>query len=233
MAQQRTAQRGIPLTRDRIVRTAVALADRSGFESLSMRKLADQLDAAPMALYRHVANKEDLLDGMIDIVFSEIEFPSDGDWRLAMRKRAISTREALRRHQWAIGLMESPKRPGPANLAQHNATLACLRTEAGLSFPMAVHAYSLMDSYIHGFALQEKTLPTDIPAEAEARKEAVTDDDAAFAAEFPYLAELVVELRKANYVFADEFEYGLDLILDGIEQLRGRESVSSRTSKKR
>jgi AcrR family transcriptional regulator len=231
MTTKEKAPRPIPLSRDRILRAAVAVADRGGFESLSMRNLAQELGTAPMSLYRHVANKDDLLDGMIDIVFSEIEVPSGGGWRVAMRERAMSTRKALRRHPWAIGLMESSSRPGPANLAQHNATLACLRTDAGLSFPMAIHAYSLMDSYIHGFALQEKTLPGDIPAEAEARKEAVTDDNGAFAAEFPYLAELVVELRKANYVFADEFEYGLDLILDGIEQLRERESASAKKEK--
>ena len=219
------AQKATALSRDRILLAAVTVADKVGFDSLSMRTLAQELGAAPMSLYRHVANKEGLFDGMIDIVFSEIDFPSGRGWRTAMRQRAISTRDALRRHQWAIGNMESRRQAGPANLANHNATMACLREEAGFSFPMAVHAYSIMDSYIYGFALQEKALPSDIPAEAEIRRDAVTDDQAAFAEEFPYLAEVVVELQKSGYDYAREFLWGLDLILDGIERKRHPESA--------
>ena len=119
----------------------------------------------PMALYKHVANKEELLDGMVDIVFSEIELPSgDLDWRSAMRRRAISTREALKRHSWAIGMMES-RHPGPANLRNHNAVMGCLR-EAGFSFEMAIHAYSVQDAYIYGFALQERDLGFETPDSA-------------------------------------------------------------------
>jgi len=122
-----------------------------------MRGLAQELGVVPMALYKHVANKEELLDGMVDIVFSEIELPSaDLDWRSAMRRRAISAREALKRHGWAIGMMES-RHPGPANLRNHNAVMGCLR-KAGFPFEMAIHAYSVQDAYIYGFALQEKDL---------------------------------------------------------------------------
>jgi AcrR family transcriptional regulator len=116
-----------------VLAAAIALADQGGFESLTMRKLAKQLGVEAMSLYNHVANKDDLLDGMVDIVFSEIELPStDVDWKTAMRKRAISTREALPRHRWAIGLMEGRTNHGPANLSLHNAVLGCLRA-AGFS----------------------------------------------------------------------------------------------------
>src|SRR6202043_2492258 len=130
-----------------------------------MGGLAQELGVVPMALYKHVANKDELLDGMVDIVFSEIELPSgDLDWRAAMRRRAISTREALKRHAWAIGMMES-RHPGPANLRNHNAVMGCLR-EAGFSVETAVHAYSTQDAYIHGFALHERDLGFETPESA-------------------------------------------------------------------
>jgi AcrR family transcriptional regulator len=214
----------VPLSRDRILRAAVAVADRGGFDSLSMRNLAEELGTAPMSLYRHVANKEDLLDGMIDIVFAEVEFPSGGDWQSAMRQRAISMHDALRRHPWAIGRMESRRRAGPANLRYHNDTMASLREDAGFSFPMAVHAYSVMDSYIYGFTQQEKALPSDIPAEAEVRRDAVLDANPDYAQEYPYLVQIPIELRKINYDFSQEFEFGLDLVLDAIGRLRDGQS---------
>jgi AcrR family transcriptional regulator len=208
------------LSRDEILRAALAVADEGGFESLSMRALAQQLGTAPMSLYRHVTNKEDLLDGMIDVVFSEVPFRSDGNWKSAMRQRAVSIHEALRRHPWAIGQMESRGRAGPANLRYHNDTMACLLEDAGFSFPMAVHAYSVMDSYIYGFAQQEKTLPGDIPAEAEARRDAVLEEHPDYAEKYPYLVQIPIELRKINYDYSQEFEFGLDLILDAIERMR-------------
>ena len=155
--------RRTPLSRARVLAAAVALADEAGLEAFSMRGLAQELGVVPMALYKHVANKDALLDGMVDIVFGEIELPSgDLDWRSAMRRRAMSTREALKRHTWAIGMMES-RHPGPANLRNHNAVMGCLR-EAGFSFEMAVHAYSTQDAYIYGFALQERDLGFETPA---------------------------------------------------------------------
>ena len=150
-----------------------------------------------------------------------------------MRQRAISTREALRRHPWAIGLMDSRTRAGPANLAQHNATLGCLRKAAGLSFPMAVHAYGVMDSYIYGFALYGRALPSDIPAEAEIRRAAVAEEHPSFADEFPYLAEVVVEVRKSGYDYAQEFEWGLNLILDGVERERASQKKGRKTATRR
>ena len=223
MAQQTEAPRRARLSRDRVVLAALALADKGGIESLSMRNLAKELGVVPMALYKHVANKGDLLDGMVDIVFSEAEFPSDGaDWKTAMRQRAISMREALLRHSWAIGLMEGRMSPGPANRRHHNATMACMR-EAGFSFRTAVHAYNAMDSYIYGFTLQEKTLPFETPEESgevvQTKAANVAQTMGAWADEYPYLAEIVVELGKAGFDYAAEFEFALDLILDGIERL--------------
>ena len=157
------------LNRERVLEAAVALADEAGLDGFSMRGLAQELGVVPMALYKHVANKEELLDGMVDIVFSEMESPSPGeDWRAGMRRRALSAREALKRHGWAIGLMES-RNPGPANLRHHNAVMGCLR-EAGFSFETAIHAYSVQDAYIYGFALQERTLGFQTPATPEKRR---------------------------------------------------------------
>src|SRR5436190_5442381 len=148
-----------PLSKERVLGTAVALAARDGIDALSMRKLADELGAGAMSLYHYVPNKEELLDGMVDIVFGEIERPpTDVEWRAAMRRRAISTRETLNRHRWAVGLMESRATPGLASLRLHDAVLGCLR-EGGFSIEMAIQAYSVLDAYIYGFALQEKTVP--------------------------------------------------------------------------
>jgi AcrR family transcriptional regulator len=201
------------------VRVAVRLADRDGLEGLSMRKLAERLDAAPMALYRHVANKEDLVDGMVDVVYGEVETPSGIGWKAAMRQRAASMRAALLRHPWAVGVMES-RSPGPANLRYHNAGIACLREEAGLPIREAIDAYNLMDSYLYGFALQEKTLPGDIAAEAQARRETLSRTDPSLATNYPYLIEVVEELGASGYDYTEQFERGLEHILNAIERLR-------------
>lgn len=219
--------RRVRLSRDRVISAAVALADRGGIESLSMRNLALELGVVPMALYKHVASKEELLDGMVDVVFGEVEFPSGAAWRTAMRERAISMREALLRHRWAIGLMESGT-PGPANLRHHNAVMRCLRDEAHLPFRMAVHAYSVMDSYIYGFALQEKTLAIDIPAAAQRRLDKVAERHPSPADEYPYLIEVVAELGKSGYDSTEEFEFGLDLLLDGIERLHKQQRAPAK-----
>ena len=155
------------LTRDRVVHAAISLADAGGTTSLTMRKLGVELGVEAMSLYHHVANKDDLLNGMVDAVFAEIELsPSDADWRAAMRRRAISVRQALRRHPWAVGLMESRAAPGPATLRHHDAVIGTLRT-AGFTIAATAHAYSALDSYIYGFALQEATLAFRGPDEAE------------------------------------------------------------------
>jgi len=210
--------RRTPLSRARVLAAAVALADEAGLEAFSMRRLAEELCVVPMALYKHVANKDALLDGMVDIVFGEIELPpGDLDWRSAMRRRAMSTREALKRHTWAIGIMES-RHPGPANLRNHNAVMGCLR-EAGFSFETAVHAYSAQDAYIYGFALQERTLGFETPQSAgeaaQRRAQAIGALD-----DYPYLVEVATKLPESGYDNTVEFAWGLDLILDGLEQVR-------------
>jgi AcrR family transcriptional regulator len=210
----------VPLNRERVFRAAVAVANERGVESLTMRAVGEQLGVEAMSLYHHVANKDELLDGMVEVVFSEIELPTtDIDWKTAMRRRAISTREALARHRWAIGLLQSRTSPGPANFRLVNAVLGCLR-EAGFSVENAVHAYSAQDAYIYGFALQEKTLPVDSPAELAGAAEKMRRRFSAD--EYPHIAETITEqVTKPGYDFADEFEFGLDLILDGLERLRG------------
>jgi AcrR family transcriptional regulator len=204
-----------PLSRDRVLRAAVTRADQEGISSLSMRKLGEALGVEAMSLYNHVASKSDLLDGMIDIVFGEIDLPSgDGDWKAAMRRRAISARQVLHRHPWAIGLMESRTSPGPATLRHHDAVLGCLR-RAGFSIELTAHAYSLLDSYIYGFALQEASLPFGSGEEAAQVADQISEQFAA--GQYPYLTEMATEhVLRPGYDYSDEFVIGLDLILDSL-----------------
>lgn len=207
------------LSKQRVVDEAIRLADRDGVEGLSMRPLADSLGAGAMSLYHYVANKAELLDGMMDSVFAEIEFPSDEtDWRSAMRQRAISVRQVLARHPWAIGLMESRTSPGPTQLRQLEAVTACLR-KAGFTVLMATLASWVIDSYVYGFALQEATLPFDTADELTAMAEEVYLPQLP-PEEFPYLNEAAATLADAGYVPAEEFVFGLDLVLAALEPLR-------------
>jgi AcrR family transcriptional regulator len=204
-----------------VLRAAVALAQRDGIESVSMRKLADEVGAGAMSLYHHVPNKEQLLDGMIDIVFSEIEPPpTDVDWKTAMRKRAVSTRQALARHRWAVGQMEGRTSHGPANMRLHNAVLGCLR-EAGFSLEMTVHAYSVLDAYIYGFALQETDMSSETADDFAAEAQRQMHEYEAVLADYPHVVEVVGGyVAKAGYDYATEYLFGLDLILDGLDRLR-------------
>src|SRR5215472_3542304 len=229
------AGRRAPLNRDRVLRAAVTRADQEGISSLSMRKLGEALGVEAMSLYNHIASKSDLLDGMIDIVFGEIDLPAgtgtgtgagagagagngEPGWRAAMRRRAISARQVLRRHPWAIGLMESRITPGPATLRHHDAVLGCLR-RAGFSLELTAHAYSLLDSYIYGFALQEAGLPFGTGEEAA---QVAQEISAQFASgQYPYLTEIAMaHVVRPGYDYADEFVIGLDLILDGLAAAR-------------
>ncbi len=207
----------IPLSRERVLTVAVALADERGMGALSMRKLGEALGVEAMSLYNHVANKDELLDGMVDVVFGEIDLPSGGtDWRTAMRRRAVSAREALSRHSWAIGLMESRTSPGPATLRHHDGVIGSLRA-AGFSIEMAAHAFSALDSYIYGFALQEATLPFHTPEETAAVAQMIMANFPRD--EYPHLAELTIgHVLQPGYDYGNEFEFGLDLILDGLER---------------
>jgi len=218
-----------PLSKERVIQAAVELAASEGIEGLTMRRLAEELGVGAMSLYHYVPNKEELIDGMVDVVFAEIELPSigDGDWQAAMRRRAISTRDALRRHRWAAGLMESRVTPGYASIRLHDAVLGCLR-EAGFSIEMAIHAYSVQDAYIYGFAHQEKSVPFDTPdeipgvVEQQVQHIEESPDLGDLADQFPYIAEVVVgHVATSGWDFRDEFEYGLDLILEALERRRG------------
>jgi hypothetical protein len=179
-----------------------------------------------MSLYHYVAGKDEILDGIVDLVFSEIELPAaDGDWRSQMRRRATSARLALRRHPWAIGLMESRANPGPATLRHHDATLGTLRT-AGFSVAMTAHAYALLDSYIYGFALQERSLPFSTPRQsADLAQEMLARFPVS---DYPHLAELTTEhVLRPGYDYGNEFAFGLDLILEGLDRASGSVSGGS------
>jgi AcrR family transcriptional regulator len=206
-----------PLTRPRVVEAAIQHADAAGLEALTMRHLARLLDAAPMALYRHVSSRDDLIDAMIDVVFSEIMLPLGGAcWKQSMRERALSLRDVLGRHRWAIGLMESRRHPGPANLRHHDAVIGKLRA-AGFSVAMVAHAYSLLDGYIYGFALTRMNMPLDTPVDVDAMAHDMFEPFPTN--EYPNLAEFVTNhVLKPGYDYAEEFDYGLEVILDGLEQ---------------
>ncbi len=184
-----------------------------------MRKLGQSLGVEAMSLYNHVGGKDDVLDGLVDMVFSEIVLPCErGDWRTAMRRRAISAREVLARHRWAIGLMESRTHPGPENLRHHEAVLRCLR-EAGFSVALAAHAYSALDSYIYGFALQQSSLPFDTGEQAAEVAGAIMQAFATGA--YPRLSEIATEhVMKPGYSYEREFEVGLDMLLDSLARAR-------------
>jgi AcrR family transcriptional regulator len=215
-----TTRRESPLRRERVLRAAVAFADAHGVASLSMRKLGETLGVEAMSLYHHVANKAELLDGMVDLVFAEIDLPADGtDWRTAMRVRAVSARQVLARHRWAVGLMESRASPGPATLRHHDRVLGILRG-AGFSVELAAHAFSVLDSYIYGFALQEASLPFDTAEQAADVAQMIMAQMPAD--EYPHLTELtVMHVLQPGYHYGNEYEYGLDLILDGLAAARG------------
>jgi AcrR family transcriptional regulator len=210
-----SSEERVRLTRDRVLVGAVAVADAGGVEGLTIRSLAQHLGVKPMALYHHVANKSAILDGIVDLVFSEIELPAaDDDWRAGMVRRAQSTRQALKRHPWATVLLQSRTVPGPATLRHHNAIIGTLRT-AGFSVAMTAHAYALLDSYIYGFALSEAALPIHGPETvsevAESMMEQVSMDP------YPHLVEFSIEhIMQPGYDFGAEFDFGLDLILDGL-----------------
>jgi AcrR family transcriptional regulator len=225
-----TAEPRPRLNRQLILRAAVEVADRDGIESLTMRKLAQELTVEAMSLYHYVANKVELLDGMIDLVFAEIDLPSkESNWKTALRARSISAHTALIRHPWATGLMESRTAPGPATLRHHDAVLGCLRA-GGFSLPGTAHAYSLLDSYIYGFALQEINLPFNTADEATPVAQTMMAQMPA--GEYPYLTEMAVDhVLQPGYSYTNEYEIGLDLILEGIERLRGNGTAVERRGK--
>jgi AcrR family transcriptional regulator len=220
---KRTTTKGrarAPLSRQRALASAVALADVKGIGALTMRSLAQELGVEAMSLYHHVANKSDILDGMVDLVFGEVDLPDEAtDWRTAIRQRTMSVRAALTRHRWAVGLMESRTSPGPATLRHHDAVIGCFR-RGGFSVALTAHAYSVIDSYVYGFVLQEVNLPFDDDTD---NLEGVVDAilSGLSSEEYPNLRELTTDhVLQPGYSYSNEFEYGLDLILDGLEAAR-------------
>jgi AcrR family transcriptional regulator len=209
-------KRRTPLTRERVLAAAVAVADQVGLESLTMRRLGQHLGVEAMSLYKHVANKDEILDGIVDIVIGEIDLPSaQADWRSAMRQRAVSARQVLASHPWAIGMMESRSTMGPAAMRYIDAVIGSLRA-GGFSVEMAAHAFLLLDSYIYGFVVQEMGFSLDSPESpgeaAEATLQALPAD------QFPHLTEMAAEYAtQPGYNYSDEFDFGLDLILNGLQ----------------
>ncbi len=203
------------LTRDRIIDAAVRVADRGGRDQVSMRNVGRELGVEAMSLYHHLAGKDALLDGLADWVFTQIELPDPREhWRQAMIDRAASARRALAQHPWALGLIESRRSPGPALLRHHETVLACLRHN-GFPVALASHAFSVTDAYVYGFVLTELTLPFEADESAEDFVAGIRQ--ALPADEYPCLVEMVTEqVVGKDYAYADEFGFGLDLIVDGL-----------------
>jgi AcrR family transcriptional regulator len=212
---ERPAERA-PLSRDRVLQGAITVADAGGIGGLTIRSLAQELGVKPMSVYHYVANKDEILDGIVDLVFSEIELPEPGgDWQSEMRRRANSARRVLRRHHWAITLLQSRINPGPATLRHHNAIIGALRG-AGFSVELTAHAFALIDSYVYGFALSEAALPIHGPDSVADVAESMMQEFFAPGA-YPHLVEFTTEhILKPGYEFGDEFEFGLTLILDAL-----------------
>jgi AcrR family transcriptional regulator len=206
----------VPLSRDRVLSGAIAVTDAGGLGSLTIRSLANELGVKPMSVYHYVANKDEILDGIVDLVFGEIDLPVvDGDWRAEMQRRANSARRVLSSHPWAIALLQSRINPGPATLRHHNAVIGTLRA-AGFSVELTAHAFALIDSYVYGFALSEAALPIHGPESvadvAESMMQQLFSPD-----EYPHLVEFTTEhVMRPGYNFGDEFDFGLTLILDAL-----------------
>ncbi len=206
-----------PLSRDRVLRAAVRLADEGGLESVSMRKVGQVLGVEAMSLYKHVANKDDILDGLADLVVGDFEVPAVGiEWRTAIRRSAISAHEVLLRHPWASSLIESRSNAGPARLRYLDALIGVL-SAAGFPLPLAVRAIMALDSHTYGFVLQELAWPFDAEHAAEA---AAAFAQAIPAGVYPNLLAMAEMAATTPNGAPVDFEFGLDLILDGLDRLR-------------
>jgi AcrR family transcriptional regulator len=216
---ERTAKRRTALTRDRVVRAAVELADQSGIEALTMRRLGEAVGVEAMSLYNHVSGKDDLLDGMVDVIFSEFALSpaGDHDWKSQLRQRAVSARDVLARHRWAVGLLDSRSAPGPATLRHFDDVLGCLR-RAGFSVETTVHAYGVIYCFVYGFVL---SLNSD---EQNAQVRQITDHAAPD--QYPYACEVTEYVLRPGYDDMREFDRGLELILDGLERGLARDQTT-------
>jgi AcrR family transcriptional regulator len=208
-----------PLTRERVLRAAITVADEVGLDSLTMRRVGQHLSVEAMSLYKHVTNKDELLDEIIDLVIGDIVLPSaEADWKTAMRQRAISAREVLVGHPWAVGMMESRTSMGPAALRYADSVIGSLRA-GGFPLRMAGKAFWLLDSYIYGFVVQETSVQFAPSEDSAGPAEALTQSLPAD--QYRNLAELAAGyVANPDHDFAAEFEFGLDLILDGLDKHR-------------
>jgi AcrR family transcriptional regulator len=212
-----SAAERVPLSRERVLSSAMAIADAGGIGSLTIRSLAAELGVKPMSIYHYVATKDEIIDGIVDLVFGEMDVPSaDGDWRAEMHRRSGSARAVLRRHPWAIPLLQSRTAPGPATLRHLDSVIGCLRG-AGFTIEMTAHAYALIDSYVYGFALSEASLPINGPESVAEVAESMMEHFPL--AEYPHLLEFSMEhVTKEGYDFGAEFGFGLDLVLDALAE---------------
>lgn len=212
-----------PLTRDRVLHAAITLADQEGLAALTMRALANGLGVQAMSLYNHVANKDDLLDGIVDLVVSEIEVPSEADpWQVAMKRRAMSAHAVLLRHPWACGLLMSRAAVGPAKLRYVDATIGCL-ARAGFSLAMVDHAWNALDSFIYGFTLQQLNFP--FKAE-DYSSIAASYLPSLSAKQYPWMRALTYQVATGAHNGLHSLDFGLELLLEGLERLRLREAVA-------
>jgi AcrR family transcriptional regulator len=219
------AERRVPLSRERVLRAAVALADQSGIESLTMRRLGQELGVEAMSLYNHVANKDDILDGIVDLAVGDIDVPPSGtEWKTAMRRRAISAHEVLLAHPWAAMLVMSRYNIGPGMTRYLDATLGRLR-EGGFSIGGALDAWNTLDSHLYGFTLQELNLPFEVKETQQVSADVLAQLPAD---QYPHVADVVTEIMQTGR--AENFEFGLDLILDGLERILDRAEESSKLS---
>lgn len=204
----------VGLSRERVLAAATAVADRGGLAAVSMRSVGKELGVEAMSLYHHVAGKEALLDALADVVLGQVDLPDAAEpWRPAMAARAVSAREVLAAHPWAIALIESRTAPGPAMLGHHEAVVANLRAN-GFSWRLAAHAFSVLDAYVYGFVVTEQHLPF----EAAGGEAGYARDVAGAADDHPHLAGMLhALLGEPGYRFADEFAYGLEIVLDGLQ----------------
>ena len=212
--RKKTKQRRAPLSKERVLQTAVALADKIGIAALSMRRLGQELGVEAMSLYKHVANKDDILAGIVDLVVREIDAPAiGGDWKAAMRRRATSAHAVLMRHPWATMLLVSRANVGPAMLRYVDATIGCLRA-AGFSYAMADQAWNALDSHVYGFTLQKLNFPFQLEEYAAAAKGFLPQLPAG---QYPYLRGMSEQIISGHYDGLHDFEFGLELLLAGLE----------------
>jgi AcrR family transcriptional regulator len=221
----------VPLSRDRVLAGAITVADAGGIGALTIRTLAQELGVKPMSVYHYVANKDEIIDNIVDLVYAEIDLPVPGVvWLAQLRRRANSARRVLADHPWATPLLQSRLHPGPATLRHHNAFIGTLRA-AGFSVHLTAHAFALIDSYVFGFALSENALPIHGP-DTVADTAATMMEEFFDAEAYPFLLEFTMEhVMRPDYDFGAEFEYGLDLVLDGLARSLAGDGIDLRISK--